>query len=81
MALNLDSKMKCLIHDVLEICIVELRSEHRIAVHWVMLDRLLLKKHNTRGNSLPGVRGLRCVNPFSATELGVSGELFAQIHE
>jgi len=45
MALNWDSKMKCLIHDVLEICIVELRSEHRIAVHWMMLDHFLLNKH------------------------------------
>lgn len=48
MALDLYPEIKSLVYDVLEIPIIELCSEHRIAVHWVILDHFLPNKRTRR---------------------------------
>ena len=52
----------------MEIVDVEGRSDHRIAVHFGQIR----SESRDRQGSLPGVKGVSLLNPFSAIERGVS---------
>ena len=66
MAFDCDSKLLRLVEDVVEILGVQLSPEEGVPVHCSKLAMVLRPSDTWRVSSLPGVKGSRFANFFSA---------------